>query len=54
MIEMAASAMFLMFGLATMIVARRWNNEDPDAGGGIAGWGLFLIIFACFCIAAGN
>lgn len=35
----------LTFGSASMIFARRWNNPDKEAGYGIAGWTMFVLIF---------
>ena len=34
----------LMVGAAAMILARRYKNEDSEAGCGIAGWTIFIIL----------
>jgi hypothetical protein len=33
-----------MFGSAAMIFARRWKNPDTDAGYGIAGWTIVIVL----------
>lgn len=35
----------VMFGAAAMIFARRHNNHRSDAGYGIAGWAILIVIF---------
>ncbi len=30
---------------AAMIFARRWKNTDTDAGVGIAGWTIVILLF---------
>ena len=34
----------LMLGSAVMIAARRLKNKDRDAGCGIAGWTIFIVL----------
>jgi hypothetical protein len=34
----------IMFGSAAMILAIRWKNDNTDAGNGIAGWTILLIL----------
>jgi hypothetical protein len=36
----------LFFGGTILTFSRRYNNDDPNAGLGVAGWTIFLI----FCI----
>jgi hypothetical protein len=31
-----------VFAIVGLAFVRRWKNNDPDAGLGVAGWGLFL------------
>ena len=38
------ATIIIMICSACMIFARRWNNTDKDAGIGIAGWTMFIII----------
>ena len=32
--------------VAAIIMARRYNNDDPNAGNVVAGFGLFLLLVA--------
>ncbi len=41
--------LFLGIAAAAMIFARRWKNESPKAGEGIACWGF--ILFAIYVIS---
>ncbi len=34
----------IMFGSAAMICARRLDNKNSDAGAGIAGWTIILLL----------
>jgi hypothetical protein len=45
LLEKSISTAILLFGGAAMIFARRYHNSDPEAGIGIAGWIMFIIIF---------
>ena len=36
--------LFLMIGAAAMIAARRYKNNNHQAGYGIAGWVIFFIL----------
>ena len=36
--------LFLGIGIAAIVFARRWKNNDSDAGHGIAGWGIVIYI----------
>ena len=34
----------VLFGGGALVVARRWKNNDSQAGYGIAGWLIFLLL----------
>lgn len=42
--ERAVVTLFIMIGATAMIIARRWNNPSDDAGYGIAGWGMAVVV----------
>jgi predicted tellurium resistance membrane protein TerC len=44
LLEKTLISFLLMVGAALMILARRYNNSDSNAGYGIAGWTIFIII----------
>jgi len=42
--EKLIATVIILFGAAALTFARRWNNEDTEAGYGVAGWAMFVII----------
>ena len=44
MYEKIIASAAILFGASALVFARRYRNTDPDAGTGIAGWALFLVI----------
>jgi len=44
MTEKLIATGIIMIGSATMIFARRHNNKDKEAGYGIAGWTMVIIL----------
>lgn len=40
----AAASFVVMLGSAAMIWARRHGNTNPDAGYGIAGWTMIVLL----------
>lgn len=48
MSERAAVAVVILAGGALLTFARRWNNTDADAGSGIAGWTIFLVLASLY------
>lgn len=48
-----ALMIFIIFiGGSILTMARRWENSDEDAGGGIAAWTLILVILYILNIGA--
>ena len=45
MIEKLIATGILTFGSAAMIFARRYENKDTQAGIGIAGWIIIILLF---------
>lgn len=33
----------ILFGAAALAFARRYKNNDSDAGQGVAGWSIFIV-----------
>jgi len=44
MTEKVLGTIALFIGGTLLTIARRWKNKDKDAGLGIAGWTMFIII----------
>lgn len=40
----AVASVVVMFGAAAMILARRQGNTDTNAGAGIAGWTMIVLL----------
>lgn len=43
--EKIIATVAILFGAAALTFARRWGNKDSDAGVGIAGWSMVIILF---------
>lgn len=46
--ELAAVLVVLFIGGAILVKARRVDNDDEDAGSGVAAWVIVLAILAIF------
>lgn len=44
MYEKIIASAIIMFGASALVFARRYNNTDEEAGTGVAGWTIFIII----------
>lgn len=44
MTEKLWATLIIMIGATLMIIARRYKNNNLDAGYGIAGWTMFIIL----------
>jgi len=34
----------ILIGGVALTIARRWNNKDPSAGAGVAGWTIVALL----------
>ena len=44
MSEKLIATAIIMVCATLLTLARRWNNDDNDAGIGVAGWSMFIIL----------